>query len=220
LAAPTKEDILKYEAAHKTLFASLVIANNLWLGMPGKYNFDPKIEKQKNSAKYKAWVNYGQQIAKTVGAWYGRQYKLEQVKDAHVEKFPPVLTYFLQPGEKQKTLNDLALKLIKPGTAGEGLGFIPLLIWGVIALIAAFSAVYIIDETTTTAQEQEHLLKTTAETLKELGIPPDKAAEIIESTQKQATENKGLLNSITGGGFSTPLLIALAAFLLIKTKNN
>lgn len=217
MSRPTKEQVEKYEFDHKVLFVSLVIANSLWLNLPGKYGFDPK---KKDTPQYKAWIKMGQEIAHTLGSWGTRQLKLQTAPDNAVPKIDnAVFTSFFKP-DKKKWLTDQALKMIKPGTAGAGLGFIPLLIWGVIALIAFFSAAYIIDETTTTAQEKEHLLKTTADTLKELNIPPDKAASIISETQTQASENTGLLNSVTGGGLNKLLLPAAIVFFLLMNKKN
>jgi len=219
MAKPTEAEIKKYEAEHKILFVNLVLANILWLNMPGKYGFDPT---KKDSQQYKAWYNMGMEIGKILFQWRKRQEKLESVPNGGVQKIPiSVYTDFFKK-DKIKTLKDIALKMIKPGTAGEGLGFIPLIIWGVIALVAALSAAYIIDETTTTTQEKAKLLKVTSDTLKELNIPPDKAAQIISDTQQQASENKGLLNSITGGGFGGMLLplAAVAAFLFFNKNKS
>jgi hypothetical protein len=212
MAKPTAAQIIKYETAHKLLFVNLVIANNMWLGMPGKFGFNPK---DKTTKAYKAWYNFGIKIATIAGKWGARQMKLEAVPNAKVEKISPYLGYFLS-ANKQKALNDITLKLIKPGT---GLGFVPLLIWAVIALIAAFSAAYIIDETTTTAQEQKSLLTETSKVIKELNIPPEKAAELLQQTQSAATENNGLFNNLTGGGLGSLLPLALLFFLFMNNKN-
>lgn len=220
MSKPTEEQVKKYEAAHTALFASLVISNNLWLGMPGKFGFNAK---DKTSAKYKAWFAMGQKIGATAGKWAGRQYKLEQVKDGNVQKITPYMGYFLQSDPaKQNKLNAIALSLIKPGTAGQGLGFVPLIIWAIVAIALAFTTAYIIDETNTTAQEQADLMKTTSETMKALNIPPDKAATIIATTQEQATANEGVLPGLTGGGLNSllPLGILFLLFMSLNKKSN
>lgn len=211
MPSATKEQVLKYENEHKSLFISLVIANNLWLSMPGKYGFDPN---KTNTPQYKAWYKLGQTIAQLVGRWYGRQYKLEQVPNGKVEKFPLGVSAWFLKKDKMKPLSELAMKLVKPGTS-KGIGFIPLLIWGVIAIAGFFTAAYIVDETTLTAQEKGTLLKETESTLKALNIPPEKAAEIIKETQQQATESQdGLL------GGATKYIIPLGlAFILLTSMN-
>jgi hypothetical protein len=216
MSKPTKEQIQKYEFEHKLQFTNLVIANFLWLSMPGKNGFDVT---KKDSKQYKAWYKMGETIGRLLYNWRKRQEKLESAPDNAVQKIPPaVYTWFFKKSQI-KDLKDFAQTMIKAGTAGPGLGFIPLLIWGVIALVAFLSAAYIIDETTTTTQEKEELLKTTADTLKELNIPPDKAAAIISETQQQASENSGLLNSVTGGGFGKIIPFAVIAFFLMQMNN-
>lgn len=228
MAKPTEAQIIKYETEHIILLISLVLANNLWLSLPGKNGFDPKDRTTPGGIKkYKAWEKMGLEIAKKLFNWKVRQDKLQSVPNGNVQKInPEMYKWFLNP-KMRKTLNDYVLKeYVKPGSAGSGLGayeeigFIPLLIWGVIALIAFFSAAYIIDETTTTTKEKEELLKTTATTLKELNIPPDKAAAIIQDTQEQASKNSGLLNSITGGGLGSLLPIALVVFFLMRSNSS
>lgn len=212
MAIPTKEEVQKYEFEHKVLFVSLVIANSLWLNLPGKYKFDPKI---KNTSQYNSWIKMGQSIGTILKGWAERQIALENVPGSPVPKLnAAVYSSFFLP-EKMKFLTDTALKMIKPGTAGPGLGFIPLLIWGVIAISAFFTAAYIISKTTVTVADKEHLLATTAQTLKDLNIPPDKAAQIISETQQQASDGNGLLNNITGG-FGKIIPVALLAFFGFK----
>lgn len=214
MSQPTEAQVRKFEFDHNAQFAYLVLANQLWLSLPGKYGFDPK---KTNTKQYAAWYKMGKKIAELAGKWGERQIKLENIKDSKVPKVSQYLKNFLKPGAPAKELSDVALKLVKIDKGATGLGFIPLIIWAVIAIVTAVSAAYIIDETTTTAQEKQELMKTTETTLKELNIPPDKAAEIIQNTQQQASQNTGLLNSLTGGN-SSLILIALA-FFLFTSKN-
>lgn len=223
MARPTEAQIIKFETEHIILLINLVVANTLWLNLPGKNGFDPKDRKTPEGIRrYNAWEKMGQQIVKSLTKWKLTQQRLEQAPNNAVPKVnPQMYGWFLKKADRQK-LNDYVLKqFVKEGTAGKGLGFIPLLIWGVIALVGFLTAAYVIDETTTTTQEKEELLKTTKETLKELNIPPDKAAQIISDTQEQASKNSGLLNSITGGGSGLLLPAALiVAFLLINKKSS
>lgn len=70
----------------------------------------------------------------------------------------------------------------------SGIGFIPLLIWAALAIVAAFTAVTITDDLTTTTQEKEELLRTTQQTAKELGLTPEQAAGLITQTQEEASK--------------------------------
>lgn len=212
MAKPTEQQILNYEIAHLTQFVTLVIANNLWLSMPGQYGFNPK---DNTTAKYKAWFDYGVTIKKLAVSWSKRQYKLESIKDSKVQ---PLLKYagdFLN-ANKRAELNKAALSIVKPGTKPpDGIGFIPLLIWAVIVLVAALSAAYIVDELTTTAEEKTELMNQTQVTLKALNIPPEKAAEIISQTQAEASEKKGFLDSLI-----LPLGLMAVLMFMSNSKNS
>lgn len=215
---PTAEQIQAYEIQHKSLFVLVVLANRTWLAMPkmmGKFIND------KNSKQYKAWIAYGNKIKSILQNWVKRQVALER---AGVPKFDlKYFSYFFDK-KRQLELEKFALTYIKPDSIKnlpltKGIGFIPLIVWGVIAIAGLFTAAYIVDETTTTAQEKEDLMSSTKKTLQELNVPPEQAAQIISQTQKEASESKGLFS---GGGFMNLLLIGGAAYLginLINKKN-
>jgi hypothetical protein len=211
MSRPTKEQVQKYELEHKALFCSLVIANNLWLAMPGKYGFNPK---DKTTKKYKAWMDLAKMLMVKLTLFSIRQQELEKSKGVPII---PAKYYgmFLNP-KTAKTLSDFAKSFIQPDSS-KGIGFIILLIWGVILLVAFFTAAYIVDKTTVTTQDRIDLLNQTDKTCKELGIPPEKAAALITSTQQQATESAG--SGMFGGFGSSIKWIAgglAAAFILPK----
>ena len=216
MAKPDPAQVRALEIAHKGYFVDLVIANHLFIiGML------PKIKGLKaGDKKYDAVVDFAHVLMQSIGKWYARERNLE-VKG----KIPPVsneiVKYFISPKTENKLIEQ-AKKYIYQGTKGNeeyvkgvcGIGIIPLIVWGVIALIAAFTAYEIINETTTTAQEKAELLKQTEKTLKELNITGNEAANIINSTQAQASESgKGFFSGITD--LAKPLAVGFIAYLLI-----
>lgn len=214
MAKPTAEDIRKLEFAHKVQFVDLAMANRLWLQFLKKLPKDASGKAIKTSRQYIALVAYGKKIADLVGKWYARQYRIEAAGGKDVPKFPKeVLNYFAKPADEIKLL-EFAKGYIKSGSI-KGLGIIPLIIWGVIALIGAFTVTQVVDELNTTAEEKQDLLKATEKTLKELNVTGPEAAAIISQTQKEASESGGLL-----GGMMPKLLIAGGLiFLLLQLKN-
>lgn len=216
MAKPTEKQVREFEAAHKLQLANLAIANFTFLNVMLPYASKLKQLKDYKTnvvaqRKVKAVQDYGQFLAKMLGKWYGRQLNIE--RRAGVQKMPSNLMSLFFSKSNERQLADMVKKMFD--TPPKQLGFIPLLIWAVIAIVAAFTAYEIVNETTTTAQEKADLLKQTESTLKELNIPPSQAAAIITSTQQQATETGGgIFSNVTGGG-STLIPLAIAALIAI-----
>ncbi len=222
MSKPTEQQIRKLENAHKIQYLDLVTANRLWLKLLSKL---PKVNGvvDKTTRQYKALINYGNVVNRLAVSWYMRQRRFEQKA-----KVPAVniklVSYFLNPKLEPELIKQ-AQAYLAPGSklngweAVAGIGIIPLIIWGIVLLVGAFTAVEIIDETTTTAEEKQELLVQTQKTLQELDIKGPEAAAIISQTQKQASEGGGGLFATL---FGSPLLLlgfGAAAFFLIKNKN-
>lgn len=94
-------------------------------------------------------------------------------------------------------------------TTTSGIGFIPLLIWAVIAIIGLFTAQEVVDDLTTTTEEKMDLMKQTQETAKELGLTPEQASGLISQTQQEASAGSGF-----GDMFKWIALLAAGAFIL------
>lgn len=187
MARPSEADIKKLELNHKAQFVDLVLANKLFISLL------PKLKgKSKTSKEYIAMINFGKKIAQLAGKWYARQLKFE-TKAGIPKADKDLMRYFLSPPNQDKLIAQ-AKAYLSPGKKENqilsiyGIGIIPLIIWGVIALIAAFTAYEITDELNTTAEEKTDLLKQTETTLKDLNITGAQAANIISSTQEQASE--------------------------------
>lgn len=218
MAKPTEKQVREFETAHKLQLANLAIANFTFLNVMLPYASKLKLQKDYKTntiaqRKVKAVQDYGKFLATMLGKWYARQLMIERKAGAGVQKMPTDLLSLFFSKKNERKLADLVKKMFD--TPPAQLGFIPLLIWAVIAIVAAFTAYEIVNETTTTAQEKSDLLKQTEKTLKDLNIPPAQAAAIITSTQQQATETGGgIFSNVTGGG-STLIPLAIAALIAI-----
>ena len=184
--------------------------------MPGKYGFNPK---NKNTKQYKSWAALSVVIGNKLKAWAARQMELE--KSGGVQHIPAkYYADFFQPA-KVKELSEFAKTLVDPkgGVISGGIGFIPLLIWAVILVAGFFTVAYIVDRTTVTAKDKEELLAATEKTMKDLNIPPDKAAAIIQSTQTEvsASAGGGFTSAIKWGVGGLILLFALSSLNKSKT---
>jgi hypothetical protein len=212
MAKPTEDQIRAFEKAHKSQYLDLVTANRLWIKLFNKH----VAGKPKDSKEYKSVFALGNNIAKNAAKWYVRQYKLEtKGKVPAVSK--EIVKYFLSPKNEAELIKVANTYLDKKDQL-TGLGFIPLIIWGVIILIAAFTAYEITDELNTTAEEKGDLMRQTQATLKDLQVNPEQAAAIISSTQEQASADGGGLF----GGFPLKLGLLAAGFYFLtqhKTQN-
>lgn len=187
MARASEEQVKKLERDHKAQFVDLVLANKLFISLL------PKLKgKSKTSKEYIAMLAFGKKIAQLAGKWYARQWKFEQ-KAGVPKADKDIMKYFLQPANQDKLIAQ-AKAFLSPGKKENqilsiyGIGIVPLIVWGVMALIAAFTAYEIVDELNTTAEEKTDLLKQTESTLKDLNITGAQAANIISSTQEQASE--------------------------------
>lgn len=219
MSRPSEEQVRQIEAAHKALYVDLVLANKLWISLL------PKIKgKSKTSKEYIAIMALAHKIAQLAANWYVRQRAFEtKAKVPAVSK--DILRYFLQPAN-QKQLVEQAKAYLDPTKSSNailgifGLGIIPLIIWGIILIVAAFTAYEITDQLNTTAEEKADLLKQTTATLKDLNITGPQAAAIITSTQEQA----GGSGSDSGFGFGKLLMWGAIGFgayeLFLKPKQN
>lgn len=215
MAKPTEQQVKALEIAHKLQYFDLVQANHLWIQLlkkvpvvSGKYD--------KKSRQWLALAAYGNSIAKLVGKWYARQLNFQN--KAKIPAVDPLLIkYFLSPKDEIK-LYTIAKKWLAPNSPQlKGIGFIPLLIWGVIAIVVAFTAYEITDELNTTAEEKKDLLIQTQKTLKELNITGTDAAAIIQSTQAQASAGS---ESGIFSGIMPKLVVGAILFYLYKQSKS
>lgn len=213
MAAPTKEQVQKLEYEHKLQLYYLLAANRVRINafkmlMPVFL----KDKNYKNSAKYKALQNYSKQILLLYSKWKNRQFLFE--KKGNVPKFPD-LTPKLFNEKAAKEIEKIAIEYIN-GKSLKGLGIIPLIIWGVIALIAAFTAVEIIDETTETNEEREDLLAATKKFAIDMKLTPEQTTAIVQGNQAAETAQSENGGGIFGGG--TIKIVGLIAALYFGSQ--
>lgn len=207
MAKATEAQVRKLEYAHKDLFYNLAFANKIWLEMAKKVYMLADTDPKKIAV-----INYGKKIVPIGAAWVARQRKLE--KDGGVSIIPIYATSFFDMKELPKWTAEVN-KIYGPNSFNSSLGIIPLIIWGVVAIIAAISAAFIVDETNTTAQEKESLMKETEKTCKDLNLNAADCAKMVSQTQAQ-TDTSG------EGGLTTTLKwgMGLAALILLMNQLN
>lgn len=170
MAQPTEQQIKKLEEAHKKALANLLQAI--------KFRY---ILYTKFGSNSKAWRNYADMIWKLWQNWYNRQKKYEQagVSKENIDK-----NDWLTP-TGQKKLEALLNKWDTGRT--QGIGFVPLLVWAVIALAGFFTADQIVDELNTTAEEQQELITTTKNYCQEFNLDAEQCKQFM--TQQQSAIN-------------------------------
>ena len=196
MAKATEAQIRELEKQHKIQFYYLVQANNFILN---KGKQDPAVYKKPG------FLSYIKSVERLVQLWRGRQTMLEK---AGIPKFHPTFfNYAAQPGLNKMLADIDAEKNTK------GIGFIPLLIWAVVAIIGLFTAEEIVDETTTTTEEQKDLLDKTSQVCKDLNLNAADCKKLI-TEQTEAPEKSG------GGifsGLTTFLVLGLVGYGVVKS---
>lgn len=210
MAQATKEQVQALETAMNEMFYYLVQGAAFRIAIARKYGLDSK-----------EFKNYNAIFVPLVRKWILREvdYERENLKqgikgiigsgDLVFEDFfysasLPKLTALVKKWNAEKTTS--------------GIGFIPLLIWAVIAIAGFFTAQKITDDLTTTTQEKESLLRTTQQTARDLGLTPEQAAGLITQTQKEASQGTGLGDTVKTIAVLAGL--ALIAPPLLKSINN
>lgn len=213
MSKPTEAQVRTLELAHKGQFVNLVVANRLWV------NLLPRLKgKAKTSKEYVSLLAFGKVIANLAGKWYVRQRDLE-VRGGIPSTPSNLVSLFLDPA-KATALEAQAKTYLNPKTDSKlptTIGIIPLIIWAVIAIVAAFTAYEIIDETNTTAEEKADLMKQTQKTLQDLNITGPEAAAIIANTQAQASDNSG---GLSGSIMKIGLLALIVYFGMQQVNKN
>jgi len=201
MAQSTQQQVSALEAAMSEQFFHLATAAAFRISIARKFGLDNA-----------AFKKYNAVYAPLVTKWVLREVKYEtellknhikgiissgdlKVDDFYTSASLPKLIDLVKKWNKEKTIT--------------GMGFIPLLIWAVIALAGFFTAKTIVDDLTTTTQEKEELLKTTQDTAKELGLTPEQASSLISQTQQEASAGSGF------GDITKWLLIAAGAAILL-----
>ena len=221
---PTAQQIHDLEASHKLLFAALALANNTYCNLYRHYFPQWKENSDyKNTFEFKTVLRLGVDVVQKSKTWFDTQYYLEEKASIPKTKIKP--SDFLHP---QK--NIAILKQAKQYIAdwqgapiqGDGMGIIPLIIWGVIVLAAAISAAYVVNRLTVSTNDRIELMRTTEQTCKDLNLTPQQCANMVTATQQEETKStQGVTDAAAavGGGFTKILLWGAALFLGYKLIN-
>lgn len=204
MARPTIEDLQKLERRHKVQFSDLVSAVDLWHRSRNMPNMTPASR-----------AAYGQWLLSLIVKWQRRQQRIEakvgKSADFMKQFFP--LHWWLLPDkfsilvEKRNAID--AEKKKTSGAAIGTVGFIPLIIWAVIAAITAWTAVEVTDEINNTSEEQAELVDSTNKFCTDNNLTPEQCKNLL-AENTAATEGGG------GGGLFKWILLGLGGVALIK----
>lgn len=195
---PTAKDIRALEKAHKQGLVNLLQAM--------RFRYLMYLKLGQNSPE---WKKYAQLTFDIWKSWYARQLRLEKggaTKEGILQN-----DWLTKPGVKK--LEALAKKW---DASGQGIGFIPLLIWAVVALVGAFTAYQITDELNTTTEEQEQLINATDAICQKYKFSPEECKKFMTEETKQVNQKNesGLLSTIM-----KPLLLVGIGILVIKNSD-
>lgn len=199
MAAPTEKQIRDLEKAHKQQLVNLLQAIRFRKMLYSK-TFDGKTGSQSEP-----WKHYAKLVWDLWSSWYARQMKME--KNPGVQKEGIKADDWNTP-DGQKKLEALAKKWDQ---TGQGvIGFIPLIIWGIIAIAGMFTAVEITDELNTTEEEQADLIKTSNDYCTKYNLTKEECQKFM--TQQTTT----LQTNTEGSGMGTMIKWGLIAFVGLK----
>ena len=192
-----EKQIKELEKRHKIALVNLLQAM--------RFRYLMFLKLGKNSEE---WKRYAQLSFDLWKSWYARQQRLEKggaPKEGILKD-----DWLTQAGVKK--LEALAKKW---DATGQGIGFVPLIIWGVIALASFFTVYQITDELNTTAEEQETLINATEAICQKYKFNPEDCRKFMTEETKQVTEKSGGMFS----GIMKPLVFAGIALLVIKNSD-
>lgn len=194
---PTESQVRKLEQVHKVQFADLVSAIDFWHRSRDMANVTPASREA-----------YGKKLLPLIKKWQARENKIKgRVASADMMKgYFPVWWWF----DKNHYAKLVQLRnSIDRDTTTAGVGFIPLIIWAVIAIVAAFTAVEIVDETNNTADEQATLIAETDSFCQTNNLTPEQCNKLL-------TEQTSAAGGDSGFSFGKILLWGALGFAAFK----
>lgn len=203
MAAPTQEQVTQLEKALADQFYNLVQGANLRVQLAIRFGLESK-----------AFVNYNKVFAKLVNSWVNREVKYEkELLKQHIKGIISSgdLKYddFFVSASLPK-LNSIVQKWTDKKLSG--MGWIPLLIWAVIAIAAFFTAATITDDLTTTAQEKTQLLNATNQVCADASLTADQCKALLTQTQAEAGGSTSIMDIAKWG------ILAYVGAQLFKSK--
>lgn len=173
----TVNEIQQLEKVHKEQLNDLAQANNVLLYLNKLY--------PAGNPKRQIVADYYRVIAPIAQKWDARQNFLE--REAGIPKMHP--RWFNH--DYQNQVNELAKSVSSTGT----LGFVPLLIWGAIAIAGLITSAYIVDVLTDTAKEKQNMITATTKACQESGLNADQCKDILTQSVK-STQGNALVDMV------------------------
>lgn len=196
MAKPTKEQVQNMEAVHKRQFADLVAVTGLWHQQAA--DLEKKYGKNIPQSEVKVMLDFGKKtIVPLVQKWLIRQAKFDKA-GAKIFDQPIKPTDWFDRKNFNK-LQSIVQQIDAENRATSGIGFVPLIIWAVIAIVGFFTAEEIVDEMNDTAEEQTQLVTATNKFCVDNKLTPAQCKAMLE---QQTNASSG------GGGMGSKLLWA------------
>lgn len=191
MAQATPEQVQQLEKVHKEQLALLAQANNIFIN---------GVKNAHTPAEIAAFKAYSEKIFPVAAKWHKRQSDLETIAN-----IPKVDVIFFDPN-RQAYINNLVKSMDSQSRVGR-MGFIPILIWAIVAIAGLLSADYIVNQITDTVAEKQSLIESTGNLCTQLKLTPEQCQSLL--TQSVAsTGSDGIW------GILKPLGLGLAGLYL------
>lgn len=164
---------------------------NLVQGARFRINLARMADPNKPLDQYEPFTSYNDVYLPLVQNWLKMEYQYEKTSFDNNGVKGIILSGQLQPEDffyssSLPKLDALVAKFDAEKTT-NGIGFIPLLIWAVIAIIGFFTAEHIADDLTSATKDKTALLDKTAQTCKDLNLTATQCNAMISQTQAEAS---------------------------------
>ena len=180
-AKATEAQVIALEKALAEQFFLLVQAAEFRIGLARQYGLTDK-----------RFLAFDKKFKNLMYKWFQREAKYEKItlqangKRGIILQDNLIFNDFLYSANFPRLLAILKKWNAKGKQGVQGMGWVALVVFAVVSIIALVSGVMITDDLTTTTEEREDLLNTTAQTVKDLGLTNEQAAALMTQTQAEA----------------------------------
>jgi len=188
MAQPTEIQLQNLEIAHKQHMITLIQSALFRIGVAEKYGV--------GSTQF---IFYNYNFVKSLNKWVDREIRL--LKKSGKGTLPEWI-YKERDGKFGTLFFDKAGAIILQKLAreidkeGKGIGFIPLIIWAVIAIAGFFTAAEVVDELNNTTTEQKALIDSTAKFCTDNNLSPEECKAILSEQTEASSSQGGIFDSL------------------------